>query len=511
MLPYSLGNVIMFLFTSFIFFFVSVFFLLSTQEIYAANIGVNTFLDELNANGNCSLRESFQSANTDTAVDACLAGSGTDTIILSAGTYTLSLIGAGEDANATGDLDINSNLTISGAGATSTTIDGGAIDRVFEVHLGTTVQVNGVTIQNGSIAGFGGGIFNRGTMTIDQSSIDDNETTGTNLSGGGGGIFNQGTMTITKSTVSNNTSQGRGAGIYNLDLTLNITNSTISTNTGLNGAGIFNRFGTVQLSNSTVANNTATDNGGGIWNFGGIMRLAKTIVGNNMAPTASDDCAGIITSLGYNLASDASCGFSSTGDLNSTNPQLGVLANNGGSTQTHALLPGSPAVDVVPLCTVATDQRGISRPQGPVCDIGAFELEPTLPSECDGNINDYNLIQGTNGNDNLIGTSSKDLIFGYGGKDKIIGKSADDCLVGGSGDDNIDGGSGNDVLLGGDDIDKLKGGSGDDRLEGGGGNDDMDGGSGSDFIDGQAGASDKANGGTGTDTCTAETETNCEI
>ena len=84
--------------------------------------------------------------------------------------------------------------------------------------------------------------------------------------------------------------------------------------------------------------------------------------------------------MGHNLASDASCAFGGTGDLNSTNLLLDPLANNGGSTMTHALLPGSPAIDAVPLasCTVSTDQRGESRPQGAACDIGAFELVQVL-------------------------------------------------------------------------------------------------------------------------------------
>jgi CSLREA domain-containing protein len=88
--------------------------------VHAAAITVNTTADELSTNGNCSLREAIQAANTDAAVDACTAGSGDDVITLPAGTYTLLLTGAGENANATGDLDILNNLTIDGAGAAST-------------------------------------------------------------------------------------------------------------------------------------------------------------------------------------------------------------------------------------------------------------------------------------------------------------------------------------------------------------------------------------------------------
>lgn len=510
---------------------VIIFLLFNGQLAYAANINVNTTDDELNSDGDCSLREAVQAANTDTAVDGCTSGSGTDTITLPAGTYTLSIAGVGEDANLTGDLDITSNLTISGAGATSSIVNGGAIDRVFEVGLGATAQINGVTIQNGSIIGFGGGIFNSGTLIINECTVDDNETTGPNLSGGGGGIFTQGVLTLTKSTVSNNTSQGRGAGIYNLDMGLNITNSTISGNTGLNGGGIFNR-GTppnvVNITNATIANNTATDNGGGVWNFGGTMNLRNTIVGVNSAATAADDCAGAITSLGYNLASDASCAFGGVGDLNSTNPMLGPLASNGGPTMTHELLAGSPALDTVPLssCPLATDQRGVLRPQGAGCDIGAYEGPPTLPSECSGVIGNYNIIQGTSGNDNLNGTVNKDLIFAYGGNDKLTGGSGDDCLIGGEGDDRLKGGSGNDVLFGDEDEDDLDGGSGDDKMFGGLDNDKMDGGSGDDQLNGEGGDDDlrggskndsligglgldEAEGGSGVDFCSAETMISC--
>lgn len=523
----------------FIFFLVGVFYLVLTQKAYAANISVNTITDELNANGNCSLREAIQAANTDTAVDACVAGSGTDTIFLAAGTYILSILGTGEDANTTGDLDISANLTINGAGAASTIIDGGGIDRVLTVHAGATVAIDAVTIQNGNpgagfgAAGilnsgimtltnstvtnntgddFGGGIYNIGTLTLTDTTVSDNILLGSNTSGGGGGIFSSGTMTLTRATVSGNSTIGRGGGIYDLDQTATITNSTISTNTALNGGGIFNRFGTVNLTHMTITGNIATDNGGGIWNFGGTMNLKNTILSSNAATTASDDCAGGITSLGYNLASDASCALGGTGDLNSTNPLIGPLANNGGPTMTHALLSGSPAIDAVPLasCNVSTDQRGIARPQGAGCDSGSYEHPPTLPQQCSGSIGNYNIIQGTNGNDNLNGGAGRDLIFAYGGNDKLTGGSGDDCLVGGLGDDKLIGGSGKDVLIGGEDNDRLDGDSGNDNLFGGTGNDDLRGGSGNDLIDGEAGV-DNARGGTGTDTCDAETETSCEI
>lgn len=528
---------------------------LKTQPVYALNITVNTADDELNSDGDCSLREAIQAANTDTVIDACTAGSGNDTITIPAGIYTLSILGANENFNATGDLDIRSDLTLNGASNATTILDGGNIDRVLDIHPGFIVQFTNLTVQNGSPGtrgggisnkgtlslansivtsntgiNFGGGINNTGTMSIDKSTISDNDMAGsTNLSGGGGGIFNEGQTTITDSTVSGNTTLGRGGGIYNLDSSLTITNSTVSGNTGLNGGGIFNRFSAgVSITQTTITDNKATDNGGGVWNFGGTVSVANTIVGINTATTLADDCAGVIASLGYNLASDATCAFGAIGDLNSTNPLLAALANNGGQTSTHALLPGSPAIDPIPLsaCPISLDQRGISRPQGAGCDIGSYEAPPTLPAQCKGVIGDYTIIQGTIGNDVLTGGVGQDLIFGYEGNDKLQGKTSDDCLVGGPGNDNMDGGAGDDVLLGDSGEDRIAGGSGNDDIYGGAdrdiinadsgddnvwgedGNDLLRGHSGDDYLDGGLGV-DVANGGSGTDICTAETMSSC--
>jgi CSLREA domain-containing protein len=137
----------------------------NVQPAYSATITVNTIDDELNSDGDCSLREAVQAANTDTAVDGCAAGSGADTIDVPAGTHTLSISGAGEDANATGDLDITDDLTITGVGTTSTVIDGAGIDRVFSTLSGATVEMTGVTVRNGTMAE-GGGIYNSGTATL---------------------------------------------------------------------------------------------------------------------------------------------------------------------------------------------------------------------------------------------------------------------------------------------------------------------------------------------------------
>ena len=131
------------------------------------------------------------------------------------------------------------------------------------------------------------------------------------------------------------------------------------------------------MNNSTVSGNPA----GGISNSG-TATLQNSIVANN----SGKDCGGTITSLGYNLSSDGSCKFNGPGDMNNTNPLLGPLKNNGGPTQTQALLPGSPAIDAGDPSgcrdskgnLLKTDQRGMPRPDKEDktgCDIGAYELQ----------------------------------------------------------------------------------------------------------------------------------------
>ena len=253
------------------------------------------------------------------------------------------------------------------------------------------VTLNGSAISSNS-ANNGGGIENTGTLTVTNSTVNHNTATTT------GGIGNSGTLVMSKSTVSNNTatgattSTGPGGGIMNR-ATATLVNMTISGNTagpGHSGGGIFNcsascgvTTASLALTNSTVSGNSAA-RGGGIDNDrGATVILDHTIIANNIS---GGDCsgAGSFTSLGYNLDSDGTCGLVATGDINNANPLFGSLQDNGGPTFTHALLPGSPAIDAgnpaAPgsggnACE-ATDQRGVSRPQGARCDIGAFESIP---------------------------------------------------------------------------------------------------------------------------------------
>jgi len=368
----------------------------------------------------CSLREAVIAAN---------ANAGADTITLPAGTYTLSIAGAGEAASQTGDLDITQSLTLTGAGSATTIIDGGAIDRVFEIIGGTTtVSISGVTIRNGhppatspnqgggilssgalltldhvvvtanTTANQGGGIFSIGTLVVLNSSVTANVTPDQ-----GGGIFAGGTTTIDHSTVSGNLNQDQGAGIFNLNGSLFIIESTISNNTGTdNGGGLYNNPppqtpNSVLISGSTIADNSSgTSQGGGIYNLSpGFVTINGVILANNTGGNAPD-CAGTITSLGYNLienATNCTIAGNTVGNKTGQDPQLLALGNYGGPTQTRKLGGTSPAIDMWTGCSAAApppalraetvtggptdDQRGQPRPAGVTCDMGAFECQGT--------------------------------------------------------------------------------------------------------------------------------------
>ena len=381
--------------------------LLLAGSVDAATFTVNSTADAVDVNpgdgvcaaasGQCTLRAAVMEAN---------ALGGADIITLPAGTYTLTIPGIGENAAATGDLDVTGNLTINGAGAASTIVDGGGLDRAFDVHVGATVQLNAITIRGGHAAGSGtdgagGGIRNfAGTLILTNTIVVRNtavlvggglatdsatvtlvgSTVSNNAAGAAGGIYNAGALIVNMSTVaSNQATSGGGGGIWNSAGTVTMTNSTVSGNSAATtGGGILGNGTVVILTSSTVAGNAAAS-GGGIFN-GNNLNLRNTIVANS---TAGGNCGGNPANpslSNHNLSSDASCAFGSAGDLNNANPLLGPLASNGGPTATHALLSGSPAIDAVPAasCTVSTDQRGVTRPQGADCDIGAYEAVPAV-------------------------------------------------------------------------------------------------------------------------------------
>src|SRR5215217_5377501 len=180
-------------------------------------------------------------------------------------------------------------------------------------------------------------------------------------------------LTLNDLTVANGRADFSG-GIYNNGGTLEVNNSTLSGNSAHDNNGGIGNTGTATVSNSTISGNSA-NNGGGILTSGGTATLKNTIVANN----EGGNCAGLtLTDDGGNLEWPGNaCGFALSAD-----PNLGPLDANGGPTETHALLPGSAAIDAAVACPPpATDQRGVSRPQGAACDIGAFEFVPPPDTE----------------------------------------------------------------------------------------------------------------------------------
>ena len=321
----------------------------------------------------CSLRE---------AVLAADAGSGGDTIVLPAGHFRLGIAGTAEDAAATGDLDLTKNVTIAGAGARATTIDGLGIDRVLDVASGVTAAVKDVTITGGLLAGDGAGIRNAGTLTLLRDTI-----AGNRAQGFGGGVASSGpSLAVTQSTIAGN--QASFGGGVSFSKALLVTSSTITGNVAGspgsamgNAGGIKGELGsTLLVASSTV---TANQSFAGPGSGGGIdaptATVQNTIVAQNVAHAADqstssiDNCVSAAVSQGNNLSDSTDCGLTGSGDRQGVTVSLGPLTDNGGPTDTRAVLPGSAALDAGAGCP-PTDQRGASRPRGAACDIGAYEL-----------------------------------------------------------------------------------------------------------------------------------------
>lgn len=339
-----------------------------TSPTQAATITVTSTADS----GAGSLRDAIAAASSGDIINVSVTG-------------TITLTG--------GRLTIDKSLTITGPGASGLAVSGNNTAQVFVINSGATVTISGLTIEDGAATGGvgGGGISNSGMLTVTNSTI-----TGNTTDMFGGGIKNFGTLTLTNSTVSGNSASCCfGGGIYNGG-TLTLTNSTVAGNSVqlFYGGGIYNTF-LLNMTNDTLSGNTAgCCHGGGIANIGTVT-VKNTILANSLA---SGNCymgsGGAIDSQGHDLSDDASCTawFTGAGDQNATPPGLDPagLKNNGGPNQTIALLPGSAALDAVPpsptnYCTltdgttpVAADQRGVARPAGSACDIGAFELFQTM-------------------------------------------------------------------------------------------------------------------------------------
>lgn len=387
------------------------------------------------------------------------------------------------------DITIDKELTVTGASAETTIVDGGQNGRVFSLldhitlrHLtvqnglspddsnlfvrsgggvrvgaGAQVLIQHVIVRDNTSSGGGGGIFNTGFLTLDQSEVVAN----TANSGSGGGIYHYsvpgGAITITHSLIADNVNTGQfgggistgrpltirdtiirnneavssGGGLYanNPQSFLELERVTILGNRASSASGMLVTVGSqATLDNVTVSGNIASNNFAGIQASGSgsvitvtnstiayNQRTSATGVGRNGIATVSGGTAVVVNSiiaqnderqcsssdilsLGHNLSSDAECSFTAPGDLQNVNPLLLPLADYGGDTPTHALQPGSPAIDAGSndFC-LPTDQRGVARPYDgdnsglATCDIGAVEAEHQLT------MSDISVLEGTGG------------------------------------------------------------------------------------------------------------------
>lgn len=304
--------------------------------------------------------------------------------------------------------------------------DGGAL-----YNNNGLVTVSNVTVTNNSTVNFnGGGIYtNQGVVTITHSTFSQNHASfdggalynfagtvsidhsvfvsNTALNYNGGAISMNGiSLAIDHTVFSQNRANAGGGGIYVFGGTLNITSSAIFGNslTGSGGlGGAIYSGNTLNLINSTISANSATDKGGGLYNQGTANIINSTFSGNGAVTLGGDidhdppvssitltfhntivansvsggNCSGTLIDGGNNLQyPGVTCGATIT----NTNPLLGPLQDNGGSTFTHALLAGSPAIDAGSnVGCPATDQRDVARPQDVACDIGAYELQTMIP------------------------------------------------------------------------------------------------------------------------------------
>lgn len=373
---------------------------------------------------------------------------------------------------------------------TRSTVTGNTSDSLAGGMYAEPANLIGSTVSGNTAEGVGGGLVSM-NATLTQSTVSDNSTTGT--AGRGGGFYGSGTLT--DSTVRRNYAEAGGGGVHSWVGSLSLVRSTVADNrTENHGGGIFfSSPGTLEVTSSTLTGNVAAGYGGGLGtdegtsnlrsvtidrnlaNGGGVARLeagtvnlSNTILAGNHDPVSDPEfhdwsCSGAgagIVSEGYNLLpADQDCTVAlAAGDATATDPGLGPLTDNGGTTLTQALLSTSPAINTGHPGTPGTagacpaaDQRGAPRPSTGRCDKGATER-----LSCEGRI--VNRV-GTAGADVLIGTSAADGILGLGGNDTLSGRSGNDGICGGDGDDKLAGEAGNDALNGGDGTDACNGGT----------------------------------------------------
>jgi hypothetical protein len=303
------------------------------------------------------------------------------------GTASLTVVNSNVSDNDGGGISNNDGGGNTTTTIVSTTVSGNSAGGVTDGITGATTVSTAVSSADG-VFGFGQGNA--------QATVTDSTISGNSTHGGIRFVGNQ--LTVANSTISGNSSVDNGGGIYaigfaaNLPLHVSIGNSTISGNSaGTNGGGIYDVRSLLHVANSTISGNSA-GSGGGIYNDGGVDggingEISNTILNAGASGENIVNNNGLFNSLGYNLSSDDGGGYlNGPGDQINTDPLLGPLQNNGGPTFTHALFPGSPAIDAGdPKFTPPPfhDQRGACYyrvfGRSRRIDIGSVETQPERP------------------------------------------------------------------------------------------------------------------------------------
>jgi len=348
----------------------------------------NGVCETATGNGVCTFRAAVMEANALAAADTI--------------TFASPLFDTAQTITLSGQVLISSEMTINGPGADKLSISGGNVNRVIWAQTFSTVTIRDLTLANGRADGdIGGGlVISEASVTLERVHVKDSEAVY------GGGIFvDGGALTITRSAVTGNSASDYGAGLFVNWGSATVTGSTFSGNTAQFIGGAIVNGETLFISDSTITNNTAVnDMGGGIYDVG-FLTIGNTIIAGNVAPNVAYSdlySGGVLTSLGHNLVGVGNGQFNATGDQQGTagtplDAKLGPLGNSGGTTPTHSLLAGSPAIDAGSSAE-ATDQRGLTRVvdqpgyanAAAGADIGAFEIQASTaaPVSVSGRVTD---------------------------------------------------------------------------------------------------------------------------
>ncbi|PNY36817.1 hypothetical protein C2E31_10670, partial [Rhodopirellula baltica] len=370
-----------------------------------ATITVTTFADELD--GNTTDISSLQASSGGSGIslrEAIIAANntaGADTIILGDGVYLLDIAGQFDDAGSTGDLDILSDITISGNGASLTSIDASSLsDRIFHVQSGGTLSIDSLTL-SGASSGTetGAAAYVQGTLTATDTVISGNTVGNTN----GGAISSVGTTTLERVAIINNTSGGLGGGLYVSAGTTTLNNVTVSGNqTAFDGGGIrvANGGTIVNITHSTIADNDASGgSGGGLAVTDATVNVSYSIFADNTSQFNGNDVNGPVVSGGYNII-EHNVGFSGTvgSDILGSDPSLSALTAEG-DTFVHTIDETSLAYNAATGSAETLDQTGSTRDAN--ADIGAYEFLPN-PSDLQiTSTGDGGLTINNDGGDNL--------------------------------------------------------------------------------------------------------------